>query len=374
MRARLLPAVAAVAAALALSPFAAGAPSAYDDELARLDRETAAAGPDRLVHLLFARASLTADFADLGRAEEAIEREIGRAAGASAEELLLFRATLHVQLHRLSAAEDDLARLTRLAGSPQARLLAADLALQRGRYAEARRSFEELAEERRTWDRLARLAYLERRTGRAGRADALYAEAQEGLTAKEMRAFAWLELQRGLIDLDRGRHRRALAHYRRAERAYSGHWLIDEHVAEALALLGRTEEAAALYQRVIERTGNPEYLSALASLVAGSDPAAAAALEARADALFAERFRRFPEAAIGHYVEHLVERTEAPPELLALAERNHELRPNAESKLLLARACARLGQRERARELLAEIAATPWRSPALRVLARRLAR
>ena len=37
-------------------------------------------------------------------------------------------------------------------------------------------------------------------------AERLYVEAQEGLTAKEMRSYAWLELQRGLLDLDAGRH------------------------------------------------------------------------------------------------------------------------------------------------------------------------
>jgi tetratricopeptide (TPR) repeat protein len=367
-RARLL--LCAVAVALAAVTPAAGAPSAYDEELARLDREIAAAGPGRLPFLLYTRASLTADFADFARAEQEIESALRQ----PADEPLLLRASLHVKLHRLSAARDDLGRLTRLAGAPHVRLLRADIALQEGDYETARKTYAQMLAEERTWDHLARVAYLEWKTGHPARADALYAEAQEELTAKEMRSFAWLELQRGLIDLDLGRPADALAHYRRAERAYSGYWLIEEHIAEALDLLGRTAEAAELYRRVIEKTRNPEYVSALAAIVARRAPAEAEALYRQADDLFRERSARYPEAAMGHYLEHLIERQGAGPELLELAERNHRLRPNAESKLLLARACLRLGQEGRARALLAEIAATPWRSPEAARLKKQLAR
>ena len=78
-----------------------------------------------------------------------------------------------------------------------------------------------------------------------------------------MRSYAWVELQRGLLDFDRRRDHEALAHYRVAERAYSGYWLIEEHIAEALDRLGRTAQAVEMYQRVIERTRNPEFVSAL---------------------------------------------------------------------------------------------------------------
>lgn len=289
-------ALAAAAAALISCSAAREAPSAYDEELARIDREIAAAGPDRLVYLLYTRASLTADFQDFARAE----REIERALREPADELFLFRATLNVKLHRLAAAKDDLRRLARLAGAPYARLLGADIALQEGRLAEARKTCGELLAEDRSWDHLVRVAHLEWKTGHPGRADALYAEAQDGLTAKEMRSFAWVEVQRGLIDLEARRHEDALAHYRRAGRAYSGYWLVDEHMAEVLDLLGRAEEAAELYEKVVERTRNPEYVSALADIVARRDPAAAAALHRRADALFEERFALYPEAARGH--------------------------------------------------------------------------
>jgi tetratricopeptide (TPR) repeat protein len=370
-RLALAAALAVVTAALMSCSPAREAPSAYGEELAKIDREIAAAAPDRLVYLRYTRASLTADFADFARAEQEIGSALHEA--APADELFLFRATLHVKLHRLAAAKDDLRRLTRLAGSPYVRLLGADIAMQEGRYGEARRAYGELLAADRSWDHLARAAYFEWKTGHPERADALYAEAQDGLTAKEMRSFAWVELQRGLIDFDRRRYADALAHYRRADRAYSGYWLIEEHIAEVLGLLGRTDEAVEIYERVIEKTRNPEYLSALGSLVERDDPGAAEELYRRADALFEERFARYPEAAAGHYVEHLLQRRQAGPRLLELAEMNHRLRPNAEAKLLLAKACLKLGREARARALLAEVAATPWRSQDLAELKSRLA-
>lgn len=364
--------VGALAALPACAPagLAREAASDYGQELARIDQEIVDAGPGRLVYLLYTRASLTADFSDFTRAEQEIERALS----VPADELLLFRATLNIKLHRLAAAKGDLRRLTDLAGSSYVRLLGADIALQEGRYEEARRTYEELLAARRTWDHLARVAYLRWKTGHPAQADALYAEAQEDLTAKEMRSFAWIELQRGLLDLDLRRYEDALAHYRRAERAYSGYWLIEEHIAEVLDLLGRTDEAVGIYERIIERTRNPEYVSALASLVARRDSGAGAALYREADELFEERFARYPEAAMGHYIEHLIGRKQGSPALLGLAERNHELRPNAESKLLLAKACMKLRQEARARALLAEVATTPWRSPDLAELRQQLAR
>ena len=47
-------------------------------------------------------------------------------------------------------------------------------------------------------------------------------------TAKQMRAYAWLEMQRGRMSFQRGRQDRALASYERANAAYSGYWLMSK--------------------------------------------------------------------------------------------------------------------------------------------------
>ena len=298
--------------AILLVALGAGATD-YDRELARIDRELAAAEAGKRVYLLFLRASLTADFRDFRAAEAALE----------GSELFLVRAHLAFKLHRLGEAKELLAA----AGGNRA--LEADIAFQEGRDDDARRAYEALPP---TWDNLARLAHYRASRGEFAAADRLYARAADELTAKEMRDFAWIELQRGVLDLERGTPAEALAHYERADAAWSGWWLIDEHRAEALHLLGRTEEAVALYRSVVDRTHKAELISALAAIERSE------ARFAEADAAFAEDFELYPEAAIGHYVEHLIRRGGERQLVVELAERNYALRPNAEAKDLLAEA------------------------------------
>jgi len=68
-------------------------------------------------------------------------------------------------------------------------------------------------------------------------------EAEEELTAKEMRSFAWLEWQRGALAISRGRCEKARAHYQRAATAFSGHWQTDAHLAELFVAEGNLDEA-----------------------------------------------------------------------------------------------------------------------------------
>jgi tetratricopeptide (TPR) repeat protein len=78
-----------------------------------------------------------------------------------------------------------------------------------------------------------------------------------------LRQYAWVELQLGLLALARGRHDDARVHYERSAKAYSGHWMADEHLAELAAAQGRFDEAVRLYRSVVERTARPEFQQAL---------------------------------------------------------------------------------------------------------------
>src|SRR5262249_15245612 len=97
------------------------------------------------------------------------------------------------------------------------------------------------------------------------------------VSAKEMRAYAWVELQRGYLAFSRGHHDQALAHYRTAARAYSGYWLVDDYTAEVLGAQEKFDQAAALYRAVIARTPRPEIQQALGDLYALMGNAAEAA-------------------------------------------------------------------------------------------------
>jgi tetratricopeptide (TPR) repeat protein len=354
--------------------------SSYDAEIARLEAQIdeAATAPVDLEsatkHAFFSyrKATLTGEYADFQAAEKAIEAAI--AAVGPSEDLLFLEASFHFRVHRLARARETLARMGERAGAPRMRAFAADLAYQEGRYAEVGEGYRAALRHARTWDNLARLAFFESRTGNLAAAEKLYLEAQDELTVKEMRSWAWVELQRGLLDLDFGRPAKALEHYRRAEEGYSGWWLIEEHIAEALGQLGRRQEAIELYRRILEKNRSPEFLSALAALLEESDPAAAAELDREALASFEKQSALYPEAALGHYLEHRLDRGAPDRGLLEMARRNVALRPGGEARLLLARAYAKMGESELAKEELEAIEATPWRMPELKQLRAELRR
>src|SRR5207302_10021484 len=122
--------------------------------------------------------------------------------------------------------------------STEGRLIRADLDFQHGRYAQAKSGYLEALRAERAWGALARLAYFHGRMGDAAAADRLYEEAEDDLTAKEMRSYAWIEVQRGFLDFTHGRHDEARSHYSRADAAYPDYWLVAEYIAESLGADG----------------------------------------------------------------------------------------------------------------------------------------
>jgi tetratricopeptide (TPR) repeat protein len=258
----------------------------YGRELARLGDDIAqlrggeGGAPDggegrtRLAYLLYRRASLTGNASDLAEVNTSIAEAL-RQIGPS-DDLYLLRTNLDFKLHRLDEAREDLALLQGRSRSPEVLALRGDLAVQEGRYDAARREYDLALHAKRTWDVLARLAYLEFLTGNVPGAEHRFRQAEEEITAKEMRAYAWVELQRGYVAFSRGRLDQALERYRTAARAYSGYWLVDEYTAEVLGAQQRFDEAAALYRAVIARAPRPEIQQALGDLCAFMGEAAEA--------------------------------------------------------------------------------------------------
>ncbi|MGI8991271.1 MAG: tetratricopeptide repeat protein [Bryobacteraceae bacterium] len=228
----------------------------------RIDSERAT----KFVYRLYHRASLTGNPAELVNVEHAIDTAIQRL--GAAEDLYLLKANLHFKLHRLAETKLTLNAIPRLGASFEGRALLADIAFQEGKYELAQNRYRELADEHPAWDNLARLAYLRNKMGDFEEAEKLYIEAEDELTAKEMRSYAWLELQRGVLHLTRGNYERARIHYERAGRAYSGYWLVDEHMAELLAAEEKFDEASELYENLAARAPKPELQQALAELYA----------------------------------------------------------------------------------------------------------
>ena len=329
--------------------------TAFEKDLYRLDDEIEALarhpgnGPGqrhdaiRQVWLIYQRAMLRGSWAELARAEAALIELLERIGPQS--DLCLIKASLDLTLHRQAAVRHDIEMVPALANSCHGRALKADIDVQEGRCEEARRGYERVLAEARTWENLARLADLHARLGDWLAADRLYAEAVEEITAKEPRAYAWVEVARGQLALGQGNYDQAREHYEQAEAAYSGYWVIDEHLAELLGAQGRFELAVALYQDVIARVPRPELFQALGDLYAFRGRSSEAQLcYRRALAGYLESVRRGGEQYIHHLANIYADVYSDGPRAVRWARRDFTLRPNASTEATLAWAEYRNGE------------------------------
>jgi tetratricopeptide (TPR) repeat protein len=362
------------------SPFQRMRPTSapgYDSEIARLERRIDAterlvkAAPRswmrraELVGLYLERASLTADYDDYALAERELDEAL--TVGTHAPELRLLRAQLSFTLHRFDRVARDLELPERIAKrrGDDATLTAiqamrGSLAFESGDYERAEELLDAALAQHRSYDTLARLAHLHLKTCRFDSAERLLTEAENELPQTARRARAWVSLQRGLMNLDRGRYDDAMVAYQKADTVYPGWWLVEEHMAEIDALEGRTVRARERYERVVAKTGSPELMGALAGVVESSDPERAARLIAEARNIYEAQLRTFPEATYGHALDHFLELDSDASKAVALAERNEALRPNGEAKTKLAAAYAKAGRLDEARAQLDQVKATIW--------------
>jgi tetratricopeptide (TPR) repeat protein len=327
-------------------------PTDFERDLARLGEELSRVGGEaasadratRIAHCLYRRASMTGDLGELEAAEAAVDA--GLAEFGPWPDLCFVKANVDFKLHRLERVRADLELSPVFRASSEGRAIAADLDLEEGRYEEARRGYESLD---RSWSGLARLANLEAKLGDRERADELYAEAEDELTAKELRSYCWLELQRG----DLCRPAEAERHYERAERAYSGDWLVDEHMARLRAAQGRLDEALALYCTVAARAPRPEVHQALGDVYLRlGRPEEARPWHDLALAAYLDSVERGGVHYLHHLAHFYLESRPDPAEAVRWARADYELRPNLETRALWDRAVE-------AQEGRAEAAARP---------------
>jgi tetratricopeptide (TPR) repeat protein len=247
----------------------------YAAELQRIEREIDDLGiadpfvtpvnPEQLtryIYRLYQRASIAGDLAQLSAVAQAIERAVPLLANPG--DLHLLKANVAFKLHKL--ADVEAALLAASFSCIEVRLLRADLDFQYGRYREAETGYTEAIEAERSWGGLARLAYFRGKMGDLEDADRLYREAEDELTAKEMRSYAWLEVQRGFLAFSHGVYPAARSHYERADAAYPGYWFVDEYKAELLGAEGRHAEAIELLQSLVPAKDRPDLLQAIAEL------------------------------------------------------------------------------------------------------------
>jgi predicted Zn-dependent protease len=335
------------------------APLSYDAALERADsglaaaREVAAAAPDqwlqqeRLATALITRARLSGSFDDYAAAQAALSRAFAQAPAGSGPHLT--QASLDLSLHRLAPAGDMLDAMARYAvplerdDADQARAMRGDIALYRGRYAEAGAHYAA--------DPFRR-AVLEGLTGKTDAALASLDAVERSLRFPTAQTLASLELQRGGLELRRGDWGRATAHFARAEQLFPGWWLAQAHSAQMLALAGQRPVAIRQLAAVAERSQAPEVMDALAALYRAEGDAADSRIWAdRAGGVWARRLEQIPEAAWGHAVEHELSFGD-PARALVLAQDDYAARPYGVAAVALAGALVANGRPAEALQVL----------------------
>jgi tetratricopeptide (TPR) repeat protein len=352
----------------------------FEHELAAIDKEAAAvraraqAQPkgwlvlEKLANLHLRRARLSGSYDDYAAAQDALKQAFERAPEGTGPRLT--RAALDFTLHRLDPIEADLAIYDKnpiIDPGKRAHIAAlrGDVAFERGQYQQARELFDAALALDREPPLLAKLAHWHWRAGEFDEAERLYLEALGLMPEKAIESRAWVHLQLGLMDLERGRYDDAFAHYRDGTQILGGWWLLDEHIAEIAALKGMDAFALELYDDIIARTGKGEFLDAKAGLLAraGDQAGAQAAIE-QAAKVFEAELLRFPEASYGHALDHYLEF--GPPErALELATANHKLRPGVPAMISLAEARLGVDDVAGAREIIDQALATTWVSAEL---------
>lgn len=317
-----------------------------------------------LVSLTLERAQLTGDYANYRRAHALLEA-VPVAAKKSAAYCLV-TAKLHFTLHRLTRAEDALRTCASPIDSVELVTLQADLNFYRGRYRDAERQYRVLVNQLGQSTHFARLANYRAKTGAPAEASALLEAAETRYRGGSPMMQSWFKLQRGLIAFSRGRFDEALALYRLADDALQGWWLVDEHIAEVLALQGKVSEAKAIYAKVIEKTSAPEFMDALAKLERDvGNTAAAESLHQQARVIYQARLTEFPEAAVGHALDHFLESPADAGMALKLARANFAARPFGDAAISLATAEISSGSAARAVALLEQQRSAGWESAEL---------
>lgn len=242
--------------------------SACADELHRLDSMlvplATADGPDaaaRRAHLRLRQARLSGVVDQLRSADIVTSTALVRY--PEWPDLFYLQASADIDLHRPGSALAHLDGAPGLAESPAGLELRGAALEQLGRHSQAEDCFSRALTADPSWQGLAGLAQVRAAQGGLDAADALYAQAEDELTAKEMSAFAWVRAARGALAADSGDHETGWACYRSAAAAFSGYWLVESQIAGLLRRENRLDEAAALYAAIHLRTARPELAHAL---------------------------------------------------------------------------------------------------------------
>lgn len=285
-----------------------------------------------------------------GRIDDA-ERALAEIARVTSDpsasgDALLVHAALLSSFHRFAEALRALERAEAAGANPAlAGRLRRDIALARGDYASLKRDFDESDAFVADFHELAHRADLRVSLGDLDGATRLYRAAQGLYADVDPLPLAWLHTQQGIALLRFGEPAEARRFFEAAHARLPSYVLAAEHLAESMAATGDLEASRALYLRVVEQTGNPEFIAALGDVEAKlGNEAVSRERHAQAARAYDALLERHPDAYAQHAAEFHLRRGNAA-RAYELAKRNLASRRDVGSLILHARAAEAAGER-----------------------------
>ncbi len=318
---------------------------------------------NQLASALYHRFKIIGKVEDAERATALLDDAVRQEPEEASHRVL--RAIVRSAFHRFAEAEADLAVAAKSGPAPEISQQQREIDLALGRYDRLEGEFGAGLPPTSDFYELVHRADLAVMQGDFDKANLLMRAAQLDFRDVSPVPLAWLHVQRGIASLRFGDIASAKTFFASAHQRMSRYFLATEHLAEVEAELRNFDIARKLYIDVIEQTGNPEFIAALAGLEsAAGNKAESERLNADAKSAFAALYARHPDAYAQHYAEFLLETGDAD-KALELAERNIELRQDVGSWILLAQAAEAAGRSTRACEAFRRAAATGRTPPEL---------
>ena len=304
-------------------------------------------------------------------AEAGFQLKEGRRLAVEGSGPNLVSAEWAMSVHDLVLAERSLAsfdaQVVKLSRSEENAALAlrGDLAFYRGDMLQARALYARVADLEPGPGALVRQATLAKAEGDFENAIGLFQEAARADTLRTPQSLANISIQIGAIEFARGRYAAAAGWYDRAATMFPAYWKTRLYQSEAALMSGRTDEAIALLESVVDYNRAPEAMDALAMIYRHQgDRENSLRWSLRAAAEWSRRIDALPSAAIAHATEHELAFGDAG-RALNMARLNMNARPYGDARILLAKALNANGRYSEARRQLLAAEESGWRSAML---------
>lgn len=318
-----------------------------------------------LAQLLFMRSQYRFDLAGQQQAIEELTYCIAQ--DAKNPDFLVCRAGMQQSLHRFHEAQADLERAAKI-GAPGSSIqpVQQELDWNTGDYEKAELAIRDAAEQNRNTQTLARLARLEHDLGNYALSDKRFEQAEDAFTDTNPLTLAWLNVQRGICQFDRGNYGNAADFFREAIRRMPGSLSARSQLADALHAGGESDAAAQIYEAILNESQYPEFSASLASIYREMGKTKRAnTLTLRATQGFKTLMQDFPEAMAGHASYFFLTDGNDPKLALQLTQANLQLRPTSKAYQALARAQLANDQVSDAAESIAIAMKMPVKSASL---------